>query len=367
MSSSEMPGMRVRRNTQALESMPTLAYQQAYDALHDRTNTREKIVRVHQQQAQQQGRTNAALPPDAWEAMDTAVYQAAEDTLRLVDDLRAAGLTYTGVTLDAKYDTWGIIDDSGRARIGMTPEANTEESDFYAEEDGSPIPIMDDGYSVGFRENPVSTDRLPDDSIDTTKTSVATRHVSELVEQTFINAENIQITGETGEGYTLYGMTDHPQTATGNTSSDWTVDGNEVDIRKDIRNARYVLKNDRNYRPGNTGYWVYLGSEYYDELDDADPEGDGNQTVRDRVENLANISRIAELDFLDNKSMLMFRPTEDVIQVGMPMDMSTVQWEDPFRDHWRVLASMYPRIKRTFATPDAGGTYMNGILYWTSP
>lgn len=360
---SDIPSLRVRRNTEANDKMPRQAFQQLIDRQHDRNNTRQAITaRVNQ--AHENGRFNAALPPEAWESMDDSVYQAADDTLTIVNDLLSAGLRYT-VDIRAKYDTWGIIDDTGSARIGMTPESQSEESDITTGEDGSPIPIIDDGYSIGFREEPVSADRLPESGLDTTKATVAGRHVSEAVESMFIDAENIQITGQTGEGYTLYGITDHPETATGNTTADWTTD-NTV-IRDDVRAARSLLKNERNYRPGGTGYWVYFGEDYYDVLDDADPEGDGNQTVRDRVENLSNISRIAEADYLDPKSMLMFRPTEDVIEVGVGADMSTVQWEDPFRDHWRAIASMYPRIKRTFSTDAVDSEFMNGLLYWTSP
>lgn len=342
--------------------MPNQAYQQMIDAQNGRNNTRAAITsRVNK--AAEAGRVNASLPPEAWESMDTAVYQAAEDTLTIVQDLLGAGLRYS-VDLRAKYDTWGIIDDTGSAHLGMTPEAQEEESDVTVDDDGSPIPIIDDGYSIGFREEPTSSDRLPADSLDTTKATVSGRHVSEAVENLFVDAENIQITGSAGEGYTLYGMTDHPDTATGTTTADWTTD-NTV-IRDDFRRARSVLKNDRNYSPGGTGYWAYLGTEYYDVLDDVDPDGDGNMTVRDRVENLANISRIREADFLPEKSMLMFRPTEDVIEVGVGADMQSVQWEDPFRDHWRAVASMYPRIKRTFATEDVSGEFQTGILYWTA-
>ena len=356
-------GFRVRRNTSALEGMPTLAKQQLYDAQQRSNRTRKQII-ARQNQAVQADRLNASLPPESWEAMDTAVYQATEDTLTIVQDLLNMGLEYQ-VDIRAKYDTWGIIDDVGSATVGMTPEAQEPESDIDAEEDGSPIPIIDDGYSIGFRDEPLNADRLPADALDTTKGTVASRHVAEAVEEMFVDADNLQVTGAGGEGYTLYGITDHPDTSTGNTNSDWTIAGNESDIRSDLRAMRAILKNDRNYRPGSTGYMVYMGTSYFDELDDADPEGDGNQTVRDRVENLANIRQVKEADFLADKSVLMFRPTEDVIQVGTAMRPSTVQWEDPFRDHYRVVASHYPRIKKTH-TPDGSG-YQNGFVYWTSP
>lgn len=363
---SATPGFRINRNKTALASMPSHAKQQLYDAQRGSNQTRAEVI-ARQNAAAQSGRLNAALPPESWESMDTAVYQAAEDTLTIVQDLLAMGLEYE-VDIRAKYDTWGVIDDVGSAHVGMTPEAQEPESDIKAAEDGSPIPIIDDGYSIGFRDEPVDTSRLPADSLDTTKGTVASRHVSEAIENMFINADNIQITGSGGEGYTLYGMTDHPDTATSNTSSDWTVAGNESDIRSDLRAMRQVLKNDRNYSPGSTGFMVYMGTEYYDELDDADPEGDGNMTVRDRVENLANIRQVKEADFLADKSVLMFRPTEDVIQVGTGMRPSTVQWDDPFRDHFRVIASHYPRIKRTYnQDPNDSSEFQNGFVYWTSP
>jgi len=360
--SDDIPGLQVRRNSSAIESMPQLAYQQLLDSQHERANTRQAISQQHQQAAQT-GRMNAALPPDAWESMDTAVYQAAEDTLTIVQDLLNAGLEYS-VDIRAKYDTWGIIDDTGSARVGMTPEAQSEESDIRSGEDGSPVPIIDDGFSIGFREEPVNSDRLPESSYDTTKATVSSRHVSEAVESMFVNADPIQVTGVNGEGYTLYGMTDHPDTATGTTSADWTTD--DTVIRDDIRAMRSILKNTRNYSPGSTGYWVYFGTEYYDTLDNADPQGNGNLTIRDRVENLSNISRLQEADFLPEKSVLMFRPTEDVIQVGVGADMQSVQWEDPFRDHYRAVASMYPRIKRTFAADGVAGDFQTGIVYWTA-
>lgn len=358
----DISGLRLRRNQDVLDRMPQLAFEQLIDSQLGRNNTRKRIL-ARQNHGVQEGRLNAALPPDVWESMDDAVYQATKDTLTIVDDLMNAGLTYD-IDIRAKYDTWGIIEDTGEARIGMTPEAQSEESDITTGDDGSPVPIIDDGYSIGFREEPLSTERLPESSYDTTKATVVSRHISEALEKLFVDAENIEISGVGDQGYTLYGMTDHPATATGTTTDDWT-DDNAV-IRDDIRAARATLKNKRNYKPGNVGYWLYLGQDYYDVLDDADPEGDGNKNIRDRVENLANISRIREADFIDDKSMLMFRPTEDVIQVGVGARPQSVQWEDPFRDHYRALASMYPRIKQTMANDKVDGDYMNGILYWTA-
>lgn len=297
-------------------------------------------------------RANASLPDASWEAVDDTVYPTMENTLRLVSDLRGRGLVQN-VDIQAKVDTWHMRDVQGSASIDMDPETTTSETTVAYDMDGTPVPIIHDDFSLGFRDRPA------DDSVDpeTDGANAATRNVSETIEDFFVGGEQIKVVSD-GSPFTSYGMTDHPATATGTTSADWTVDNTA--IRSDFRSARSVLKNDRKFNPGGTGYLTYLGTDYYDVLDDADPEGSGDTTIRERVENLANIEDIRELDALPEKSMLMFRPTQDVIEVGIASDIQPVQWEDPFRDYWKILGSMYPRIKQTMDNT-------NGILYWTAP
>lgn len=333
----------IKRSTEA--EFPRTVYRQLADAKHNKSSERQNI------------KANAALPPDSWEARDDAVYQTMEQTMVFVNALRGAGLVYNNITLDAKHDTWGLADGRGEADVRMDPETERRESALALDDDGAPVPVIQDGYSIGFRDNPYEDGRMPE-TLDQAQDSVITRHISEKIEEMFINGSQFNIsTGPDGEGYTLYGMTDHPATAKGTTSADWTVD-NTV-IRSDVRALRSTLKSDRNFKPSGVGYWLLLGTDYYDVLDDADPEGDGNQTVRDRVENLASISQIMEAEYMEPKSALLFRPTRDVIEVGMAADMTPVQWEDPYRSYRDIIAGIYPRVKQT---SDAE----NGIVYWTA-
>lgn len=330
-------------NKDLLKQAPQHAFDQLVDAKRGKSDTRENVLRA-----------NASLPPDSWQQVDNAVYDTTEETLALVDYLRGQGLVHS-IDLMSEVDTWYLTDGSGEASLDMSPETAVSESSVSFGRDGCPVPIIHDDYSLGFREGSAEG-RGPNVDLETMNAENAARNVSELIERLFVGDENLTISG-VNDAFTLYGMTDHPATATGSTSADWTAD-NSV-IREDIRAMRSVLKNERNFNPTGSGYTLAYGTQYHDVLDDADPEGDGNMTVRERVENLANIGNTMELDFLPEKSVLMFRPTSDVIEVGMASDMQTVQWEEPFRDSWKVLASMYPRIKQT-------DDKENGIVFWTA-
>jgi hypothetical protein len=344
-SSDHLPPIRANlgRNENFIRSAGRYARQQIRDTQYGKSTARTNALR-----------TNASLPENSWEAVDNAVYRTQQETLRLVQDLRAAGLTYNLGDLMAEVDTWHILDESGSADIDMDPETATAESSVSYGMDGTPVPIIHDDFSIGFREGPAEGEGVGE-SLDTLGATVASRHVAEAIESMFVDASSLQITSGS-DAFQLYGMTDHPATATGTTTADWTADNTVV--RDDIRAMRSVLKNDRNYNP-SPGYWLYLGTEYYDVLDDADPEGDGNQTIRDRVENLSGIAQIREMQYLPNKSALLFRPTSDVIEVGMANDVQTVQWESPFRDNFKIMAAFYPRIKKTADDE-------TGILYWTA-
>lgn len=335
----------IKANRAFLKEAPQYAIQQLNDYQRGVANTRAKAVK-----------TNSALPKRSWEVLDETVYQTQDDTLTLVSDLREAGLVTTR-DLMSKNDLWPLVDDEGSADIAMTPEAETDEGRVAWAQDGVPIPVIYDFFSLGFREaQSDESGRDVADDLDTIGLSTTTRRVNEKIEDLFINGwgETIQFDGD---GYTLYGLTNHPQTNTGSVTADWTSD--ETVIRDDVRSMRGTIKNDNNYSPGGTGFWLYLGTDFYDALDEADPEGDGNQTVRERVENLAGISRVRELDKLGSKEALMFRPTEDVVDVGVAAEVQPVQWETPFRDNWAVLGAVYPRVKKTKSN-------QSGVLYWTT-
>lgn len=334
MSTKEPTGFGITNNRKFLkEQVPNYALQQLADSKLGKANTRAKAVK-----------TNASLPTRSWEVLDQTVIETQDQTLTLVQDLLDAGLR-TETDLMAKIDTWPLVDDTGEASAGMTPETASDEGTLGFDDDGVPVPVIYDFFTLGFREAPTEdSGRAVGESLDTLGLSTTTRRCNEKTEEIFVDGWGETINYE-GDGYNLYGLTNHPQTNTGTVSSDWTVDASV--IRDDVRAMRGVIKNDNDYSLSGSGAWLYLGTDFYDTLDDADPEGSGDSTVRDRVENLSGIGAVRELEQLGSKEALMFRPTEDVVDVGVASEFMPVQWESPFRDHWAVMGSLYPRVKST--------------------
>lgn len=333
--------------------LPQYAYEQLLDAKRGQANARTNTSRV-----------NASLPVDSWHVIDDQMYEVYQDTTVIVGDLRAAGLE-VGRDIMQKFDSWNLVDDSGEAEVDMTPETATPESTVSHGMDGVPVPIIHDDFSIGFREGSAANSMNPTpDSLETLGAAVTTRHVTERIEELVIGNPNgapYQV-GSHGDTFKLYGLTDHPDTNTSTFDENWTTT-NEADdgttLRTDIRRMRSILKNDNNVRPGGEGYWLYFGTNLFDALDNVDTEGDGNMVQRERIENLANIGQIRESEFLPEDSALMFRATNDIVDLGVANDIQMVQWEDPFRDYWKCLASIYPRVKSTT-------TGQSGIAYFTA-
>ena len=264
-------------------------------------------------------RHNAAVPDESWKTMDDVVYGTMDNTLVLINDLREAGLVHN-TTLRAKSTEWHERGDTHTATTAMDPEATDDEDTTAFDLTGAPLPVVMDSFTIGMRDRPVNGPVVGEE-YDTMETDAAARAVGEGLEWMGFNGWPAS---EPGDGYSLYGLTTHPDVNTGDLT-DWSAGAGTAQIRADIRAMRKALRDD-NFNAGNTGYWLYLSEDYEEHLDDTDPSGSGDLLVRDRVENLASINRIRRADFLPPRSALMFRPTRDVIDLAVAAEEQVIQW-----------------------------------------
>ena len=264
-------------------------------------------------------RANASLPKQAWVGIEDAVYPAMDEVLTIVSDLRDAGLTHDEDVLN-KVTEWHKQDYQAEAVVSMDPETETgTENNVEYDLDGSPIPLIHSDFSLGFRETGT--------------------------------AENIS----TQDGYTMYGLTNHPSVHQG-TLGDWTT--NPEVIRDNLKDQMARDLKDDEFRPTGEGYMVYVGEDLEDVLDDPDPEGSGDRLIRERIENLNFVGELKTSQFLEPDATLMFRPTRDVVDITFALEEQVVQWEDPFRDYFKTVTAMTPRVKDTLRG-------QCGIAYYT--
>ena len=296
---------------------------------------------------QAQMRHNAALPNDSWQAIDDTIYSTEEQVDSILSDLRNEGLEMN-TSVYAKDVVWEKFDDAGEARVAMDPQTRVEESTGSYQRDGVPLPLVMDKFTLGFRDRPAPDNPyVTAEDIDTAGVAAATRHVRMKLNELVMNGH---AAFQGGDGYDLWGLTNHPSNNTG-TLSDWTAvrDGTapEPTPRQDVRNMIESVK-AAGFYPGNTGYWLYVSRDYDSELNDF-PNDQTDDMVRDRIMNLSEIDRIGVSDNLPAQSAVLFRPTSDVIDIAVAEEVQNVQWEslDGFSETNLILASMTPRVKDT--------------------
>jgi hypothetical protein len=310
-----------------------------------------RLQMLQDEQTRRQIRANASLPENAWRGIEDAVYPAMDDVLTIVDDLRDRGLT-VDENVQNKIANWHKQDYQASASISMEPETDTSGDNAVDYDlDGSPMPLIHSDFSIGFRESgtdgPAGAGMAGQD-LETLNAEGSARAVAEAVERLTLYGWEPTIRGENPgsvvDGFTMYGLTNHPNTHTG-TLGNW-IENPEV-IRKNLKDDMARDIKDDNFRPTGDGYLVYVGEDLEDVLEDPDPEGTGDRLIRDRINNLDFVDEIKTSDYLQSDAALMFRPTSDVIDLAIGLEEQVVQWEDPFRDYFKTVMCMTPRVKDT--------------------
>lgn len=280
----------------------------------------------------------ATLRKDEWKILDEAIVSAAKERLRLVADLRGAGLTFNipngmGKTV-LETETVGDITP---AIISMDPARKSEGDRPEYDLSSLPLPVIHKDFFFNARQ--IATSRNMGGSIDTTSAQLAARRVSEEAEKLHLGTTGSFAYG----GGTIYGLTNFPsritQTITSPELSSWlpsTLVGEILAMRQASEDAFHY------------GPWRLYNSPGWDRyLDDDYSSAKGDNTLRQRLAVINGISSISTLDHLTGFQMLLVQQTSDVIRVVIGMDVTTIQWETDggMRLHFKVMAILVPQLR----------------------
>lgn len=280
----------------------------------------------------------ATLRRDEWLQIDTAVSVAARQRMRLIADLRGAGLTYTIPNGMGKTVLESArMGDITPATISMDParksEADRPEYDIL----NLPLPIIHKDFFFTARQIAVS--RNSGSPIDTTTAELASRRVMEEAEKLTLGTSGTYSYG----GGTVYGLINYPgrmtKVLTNPTASGWT----PLKTVTEVIGMRQQSTNALNFGP-----WVLYVSPLWDAYLDADYSAQyGNQTLRQRLAAVNGLSRIQTLDFLTGYQMVLVQLTSDVVRLVQGMDVTTLQWETNggMEVHFKVMAMIVPQVR----------------------
>lgn len=281
---------------------------------------------------------NATLRKDEWKEIDDAVTMAARERLRLIADLRGAGLVRTipngfGKTV---IESQRMSDITG-ATISMDPARKSEgdrpEFDFI----NLPLPVIHKDFHFTARQIAVS--RNGGTAIDTTTAQLAARRVIEEGEKLALGVSGTYSYG----GGTVYGLTNFPGRMTKTLRSPFHSAWTPQWFIDEVLGMRQQSQNAKNYGP-----WILYISPLWDVFLDKDySELYSGGTLRARVTQTRGITDIRTLDFLTGYQVILVQMTSDVIRIINGMDLTTLQWETDggMLIHFKVMMIQVPQVR----------------------
>lgn len=284
-------------------------------------------------------RTNAILRNEEWVALDTDVVEGAQERLRGVADLLAAGLSTTipnglGKTV-LQYDKAGDMDPAIVSLDGITRSENDRIEYGRA---GLPLPITHKDFFLNLRA--LEASRNGSEPMDTTYARVSGRKVGEAVEDMLFNG------GKTFGGLTVYGYTTHPDRNTSGFGSggNWSQAGKTgAQILADIFTGISALETDGHFGP----YWLYYGGTAPGLKLAEDYKAESDSTILERLQATGRLSLIGTSTMLAADNVLMIQPSSDVVKMILGEPLQTVQWDvhGGFQINYKAFTIQVPLIR----------------------
>ncbi len=283
---------------------------------------------------------NATLRRDEWKILDEAIVVAAKERLRVVADLRGAGLTYNIPNGMSKtvLETETVSDITG-ATISMDPAKDAEADRPEYDLSSLPLPVIHKDFFFSARQ--IATSRNTGASIDVTTGQLAARRVAEEAEKLVLGTGSSFAYG----GGTIYGLTNFPSRITRSITT--PTGSNQSTTLREVLAMRQDSEDAHHYGP-----WVLYNSPAWDQyLDDDYSSSKGDNTLRQRIKAISGINDVRTADYLGSGYVLLLvQQTSDVVRIVMGMDITTVQWETHggMRINFKVMAIMVPQLRADF-------------------
>lgn len=287
--------------------------------------------------------SNAVLRKDEWIMLDEAVRKSGRERLKIIGDMRGAGLQMVipngMATTVLQYQA---MSDPGSAIVSMNGLRQGLGDRPLFDINNLPLPIISADFSFSARDIAVS--RRNNTPLDLTMVEASTRRVAEEAEKLMLGTSTYN--GFAYGGGTIYGLTTFPSrmtaTLTHPLASGWT----PADTNDEILAMKAQLIAAKHY--GMKKLYVSPGWEPY--LDKDYSTQYPGITLRDRILRISGISGLEIVDYLESMQMLMVEQSADAARVVVGMDMTTLQWETQggMEINFKVMAIMVPQLRTDY-------------------
>ena len=285
---------------------------------------------------------NATLTKEAWLQLDTAILKVARNRLRVVADLRGAGLTYgipngMGTTV-LEYQK---MNDTGNAMISM--DGLRQASDFRPVFESAylPLPMIHSDFQYSARQ--LATGRNSGAPLDTTTGEMAGRRVAEMTERLTLGRLDTYTYG----GGSIYGMCNFPSRLTADITLPTAVGFTNATHLAEVLNCKQTLQDANHFGP----YVIYYSSAWDRYLDNDYSTAYPNKSLRDRIKAIDGVSDVRTLDWLDTAAstynFVMMEMDTGTIRLVIGMDFTTLEWDDMggLRKNYKVMCIIVPQLR----------------------
>lgn len=284
-------------------------------------------------------RVMSYLMEDEWKMIDREVIAAAEYPLRVINDIRSAGLVVP-VDPNVLVSTWYTQGDMTGPTTNMLGRSMAERDIPEIEPDGAPIPMT--YKDLSFSTRGIGASRRIGPGIDLTMINLTTRKIAERLESLAINGD----TSIKFNGMTLYGLLTHPNadsdTATNFGGGDFATAGN---FEKTVAGVIQAMNDDEFRGP----FTLYLSETQYNQVSHTyHADGTGNTPLQ-RVESWPSIRAVLPLPtaVLAAGSMVAIQMTRDVLEWAEGQAITVREWQsgNGMEVFFRLMAIAGPRVK----------------------
>jgi len=281
-------------------------------------------------------RTNDTLMYDEWKDLDQVVIKAAQERLVAVQQVIGRGLTYNIPDgLGKTVLSWQDSSDIEGASVSMDALSRGQRDRPEYDISYMPLPVIHKDFSFGIRE--IAASRNGGMPLDTTMAELSARKVSEMIEQIFFQGYSAYTFG----GGTIRGLVDFPDVNSGSLAAAWDESAaSGTTMVNDLITMKQALIDDKHYGP----YGVWIPTEYETALDNDYVSG-YPKTIRERLNQVANIDFIQVADKMTGAKVAMVQLTADVIRMVIGLNITVVEWESEggLKKNFKVMAIMLPQ------------------------
>ncbi len=279
----------------------------------------------------------ATLRRDEWMQIDDVVSRAVRNRLRLVSDIRGAGLEFRVNGMSKTVLESSTMTRAGRATLSMDPARISEGDRPEFDQAYLPLPICH--YDVYFNLREIAVSRNGGQPLDTVMVEEAGISVAEEIEQLTLGTLDTYTYG----GGTIYGMLNFPSRATVDltapTDSSWT----GALLIDEVLSMRGEASDRHRYGP----YILYVSPDWAQYLDADYSASKGDNTVRDRILKIEGITEIRQLDYLTGFQFILIEMTARNIRMVIGLEVTTIQWDTigGMRQNFKVMALQVPQLR----------------------